>query len=87
MSRIQFVHEQSHHLVPLPRASREADLVLRIIALDQILHDTSRLEEIDRLAIGKGVGQGGDPAIGIDGTEPGLLLRVFADVDFVDFVG
>jgi hypothetical protein len=78
---------KSYHLIPLPCASREADLVLRVIALDQILHDTSRLEEVDRLAIGKGVGQGGDPAVRIDGTEPGLLLRVFADVDFVDFVG
>jgi hypothetical protein len=61
--------------------------VIRIVSLNQVLHDASRLEEIDRLAIGKGVGQGGDPAIRVDGAEPGLLLGVFADIDFVDFVG
>jgi hypothetical protein len=87
MSWIQFIHGQSYHLIPLPRSPRETDLVLRVIAINQVLHDASRLEEIDRVAIGEGVGQGGNAAIGINRTEPGLFLGVFADVDFVDFVG
>jgi len=44
------------HLIPLPRALRKADLVLRIVALYQVLHDASGLEEVDGLAVGEGVG-------------------------------
>lgn len=39
------------------------------------------------MAVGKGVGEGGDAAIGVDGEEKGLLLGVLGYVDFVRLVG
>ena len=39
------------------------------------------------MTVGKGVGEGGDAAIGVDGEEKGFLLGVLSDVDFVCFVG
>jgi hypothetical protein len=83
------VHEKQPvvHLVVLPRAFGEADFVLCVVALNEVLHDATALEEIDSLAISEGVGQSWDSSIGVDGSEPGLFLGVFADVDFVDFVG
>jgi hypothetical protein len=50
--------------------------VVGIVALDEVLHDGARLEQVDGLAVGEGVGQGGNAAIGVDGEEPGLFLRV-----------
>jgi hypothetical protein len=44
------------HFVPLPRALGEADLVVRIVAIDQVLHDASRFEKVDAFAVGEGVG-------------------------------
>ena len=39
------------------------------------------------MAVGKGVGEGGDAAVGVDGEEKGLLLGVLGYVDFVGFIG
>jgi hypothetical protein len=60
--------------------------VLGIVALDQVLHDASRLEQVDGLAISELVGQGGYAAIGVDGKEPILLLGVLANVDLFGLV-
>lgn len=83
------VHEKQPvvHLVVLPRAFGETDLVLCIVALDEVLHDATALEEVDRFAISEGICQSWNPAIRVDGSKPGLLLGVLADVDFLDFVG
>lgn len=64
-----------------------ADLVFGVIAFDKILHDAAALKEVDRLAIGEGVGDGGDAAVGVDGQEPGLFLRVLGNFNLVHFVG
>lgn len=56
-------------LIPLPGALGVADLVFRIIALNKILHDASRLEEPYGLAIGKSVGKRGNAAIRVDSEE------------------
>lgn len=74
------------HLIVLSCAGSVADLVILVVARDQILHDGARLEEIDRLAVGEGVRQGGDASIGIHGEEPRLLLGVFADINLLDLV-
>jgi hypothetical protein len=83
------VHEEQPivYFIPLSRAPGKADLVFRVIPIYQVLHNASRLEEINGLAISESVGQGGNSTIGVDGAEPRLLLCVFADVDFVNFVG
>lgn len=73
--------------VRLPGTLGEADPVLGIIAVYQVLHDASRLEEIDCLAIRERVSQGGYTAIRIDGTKPRFFLGVFANLDLVDLVG
>lgn len=58
-----------------------------VVLLDEVLHDRAGFEEADRLAVGKGVGEGGDAPIGVDGEEKGLLLGVLGYVDFVRLVG
>lgn len=52
------VHEEQPvvHLVVLPCALGETDLVLCVVALDEILHDATALEEVDGLAVSEGVG-------------------------------
>jgi hypothetical protein len=82
------VHEEEPvvHFVPLTSTLGETDLVVRVVAIHEVLHDATGFEEVDSLAVSKGVGECWDTAIGIDSTEPGLLLGVFADVDFVDLV-
>lgn len=82
------IHEEQPivHLIVFPGAFGETDLVFWIIAIYEILHDASRLEEVDGFAISKGVGYGRDATIGVNGAEPWLLLRVFADVDLVGFI-
>lgn len=39
------------------------------------------------MTIGKGVGEGGNAAIGVDCEKKGLLLGVLGYVDFMGFVG
>ena len=39
------------------------------------------------MTVGKGVGKGGDAAVGVDGEKKWFLLGVFGYVDFVYFVG
>jgi hypothetical protein len=75
------------HLIPLAATLGVRDLVLGIIALNQVLHDASRLEQIDCLAIGKFVGKGRNSAIGVDGKKPVLLLCVLTNVNLLDLVG
>jgi hypothetical protein len=51
------------------------------------LHDAPGFEEVDGLAVGENIGQGGNTPIRIDGEEPVFFLGVFANVDFVSGVG
>jgi hypothetical protein len=64
------------HLIPLSRSLGIANLVLRIIPLDKVLHDAAALKQTDGIAIGEFVCQRGDAAIGVDLQEPRLFLRV-----------
>ena len=65
------------HLVALARAGRVADFVLDVvILLDEVLHYGAGFEEADCAAIGEGVGEGGDAAVGVDTEEEGLFLGV-----------
>lgn len=75
------------HLIPLAGALGIRDLVLGIVALNEVLHDASRLEQVDGLTISELVGQCRNTTIRVDGQEPILLLRVLADVDLLDLVG
>ena len=47
--------------------------MLRVVAVDQVLHDGAALKQADGRAVGEGVGQRGDAAVGVDLKEPGLL--------------
>ena len=75
------------HLVVLASPLGVRDLVLGVVTLNEILHDASRLEQVDGLAIGELVGQGRNAAIGVDGEEPVLLLRVLGNIDLLNLVG
>lgn len=61
--------------------------MVAVVASDEVLHDGAGLEEGDGRPIGEGIGEGRDTPIGVQGEEPGLLLDVGFEVDFVDFVG
>ena len=50
--------------------------MLGVIAVDEVLQDGTALENTDGLAVGEGVGQGGDAAVGVDLEKPRLLLGV-----------
>ena len=58
-----------------------------VILLNEVLHDRAGFEEADRLAIGKGIGEGGDAAVGVNGEKKGLFLSILAQVDFVSCIG
>ena len=47
-------------------AGWEADFVILVISLDQVLHDAAAFENADFFAVGEGVGDGGDSAIRIN---------------------
>lgn len=81
-TRIHEVHPVVH-LVALPAALGEADQVLGIVLLDEVLHDAPRLEQPDRLAIVECVRQRGNAAVGVDVEKPGLFLHVLRHLDFV----
>jgi hypothetical protein len=55
------------HLIVLSGPLRKRDLVFCVVAVDKVLHDTSRFEEVDLLAVGESVRQCGDAAIRVDG--------------------
>jgi len=55
--------------------------MLRVVPVDEILHNGTALEQPDRASVGKGVRQGGNPAIGVYFQEPVLLLGILAEVD------
>ena len=61
------------HLVILTRTSRVGDLVVLVVLFHQVGENAAGLEDADLLAISEGVGDGGDPAIGVDFEEPAGL--------------
>jgi hypothetical protein len=61
--------------------------VLGIVLLRKILQDASGFEQVDLLAIRKGVCQSRNTAIGIDFEKPGFLLRVLLQVNFLSLIG
>lgn len=68
------------------RLRRKCNGSSRIIALNQVLHDASRLEQVNGLAISELVGQRRDTTIWVDGEEPVFLLCVLADVNLLNLV-
>lgn len=44
------------HFEPLARSLGETNLVLGVVALDEVLHDAAGFEEVDGFAVGEGVG-------------------------------
>jgi hypothetical protein len=75
------------HLIPLPCSFRIANLVVFVVPGDEVLHDRSRLEEINLLSIRESVCKSWDASIGIDLKKPILLLRVLGYFDLLNFVG
>jgi hypothetical protein len=61
--------------------------VLRVVVLDQVLQDATRLEDINLLAIGESISYGRNTPIWVDLKEPWIFLLVLAELDLLDFVG
>ena len=57
------------------------DLIVGVVSVDEILHDAAAFEDADLFAVGMGVGQGWDAAVGVDGCEPGRFLLIGGHVD------
>ena len=55
--------------------------MLEIVPPDQVLHDASAFKDPDRFAIGEGIHQCRDAAIGVDIKKPLFLLRVLGDIN------
>lgn len=55
-----------------------------VIPVHEILQDRAALKDAERRAVGPGVRDGGDAAVGVDVEEPLLLLLVLAQVDGAD---
>lgn len=51
------IHKEKpiRHLIELATARRKTDLEVLVVAGDEVLHDTSRLEEADLVAVVEGV--------------------------------
>lgn len=66
------IHEvqPADSLVVLASTLGVGDLVVFVILFRQVSQDAAGLEQTDLLAIGEGVGQGGDTAIGVNFEEP-----------------
>jgi hypothetical protein len=62
------------HLDVLSRTFGVTDLVLGVVAVDEVLHNAAAFEQADRLAVGESVRQSWDAAVGVDVEEPLLLL-------------
>ena len=75
------------HLPMLARPGGVRDLVVLVIAVDDVLENSTALKDADRLAVGELVGQGGNAAIGVDFEEPRLLLLIVGHADWVDLEG
>lgn len=74
-------------LICFARSSRKADpVILGVILLDQVLHDTPRLKQVNSAAVRELVCESGDAAIGIDLEKPVFFLGIVLDVDFVGYV-
>ena len=85
-SRVQ-EEQPAVDLVAFARAGRVADFVVHAVVLfDEVLHNRTGFEQPDRLTVGKRVGEGGDPAVGVDGEEEGFLLSVLGYVNFMGLV-
>jgi len=62
--------------------------VLVVVCLDEVLQDCAGLENVNIFTVWEGaVGDRWDTAVGIDGHEPGFLLRSTWEVDFLNFIG
>lgn len=47
-----------------------------VVAVDEVLQDGARLKDANGLAVGPGVCDGGDAAVGVDFEEPGFFLLI-----------
>ena len=57
-----------------------------VISGYEILQDRPRFEDVDLLAVGESVHDGGDTAIWVDLQEPGLFLCVLGELNFMHFI-
>ena len=82
------IHEEEPvvHFEELAATGWEADLVVRIIPVDEVLHYRAALEQSDELTILELVGQGWNSTIWIDLEKPRLLLGVLRDIDLLNLV-
>ena len=60
--------------------------VVRVVRVNQILHNGPRFEQPHLAAVGVDVGQGREASVGVDCQEPRLLVSVLGGIDFVKVV-
>lgn len=57
-----------------------------IVPVDQVLHDSTGLEELDGCTIGHGIGQGRYASVGVDFHEPFTFVVHVGKTDMLDIV-
>jgi len=77
------VHKEqpAPHLHTFPASLGITQLVLSIIPVNKVLHDTAALKHPDSLPVSEPVSKSRDAAVGVDIQEPLFFLRVLGDVD------
>jgi hypothetical protein len=74
-------HQPGHHLVVLSTAMRIGELVVGIVVVSKVEHDSASLKDTKTAIF-----QSRNSAIGVDGKEPVLLLSVLGDIDGLYFI-
>lgn len=66
----------------LSRAMGERELVVLVVAINEVLQNSTALKDANLLAVQR-ICEGGDAAIGVDLQEPLLLLLILSHLDGV----
>uniref|UniRef100_A0A7S3JP59 Uncharacterized protein n=1 Tax=Aureoumbra lagunensis TaxID=44058 RepID=A0A7S3JP59_9STRA len=78
-------HKPARHLPMLSRALREGELVILVIAINEVLQHSAALKNTDLLAI-ECVGKSRDATVGVYLEEPFFLLLILGHLDGVHLV-
>jgi hypothetical protein len=78
-------HEPAGHLPMLSRALRERELVILVIAINEVLQHSTTLKDTNLLAV-ECISESRDATVGVDLEEPLFLLLIFGHLDGVHLV-
>ena len=69
------------------RALGVGEAMVSVVCVNQILHDGPRFEQPNLAAAGVNICQRWEATVGVESEEPGFLVGILGDIDFVKAVG